>query len=458
MPKRSEGYDLQKAGVDKAKAAGATLILTADCGSCAVEAIAYAKSLGIEVVVTDHHLPGAVLPDAVAIVNPHRKDSAPPFRDLCGAGVAYKFLDALVSRRAPQHRETFRRRFLDLVALGTVADVTPLRGENRIFVTHGLRALANAERAGVRALLISMDMLNKPLDARSISFKLGPRLNAAGRVEDATLAYRLLSTKDQDEAESLAVQLGAMHDAIREETARATTEAVTEALLPEHADRRVLILAREKWGKGILGIVATRIVEAFRRPVILLSHNADGGYYAGSARTYSDFNLHAALHSCAELLEHFGGHSAAAGVAVRAENLEAFRDRMHDLAAGYEPPPPTIEIDAEVTECDALDFALLDTFKKMEPFGAGNAEPLFMTRGALVLGTKRIGKEGKYCHIRLRLPGRTPEIKGVSFVTGDWADQYGMGDNVDLVYTPTLNSWRGNESVEIQIHDLRPSA
>ena len=313
VPKRSDGYDLQKAGVDKAKALGASLILTADCGSCAVEAVAYAKSLGIEVVVTDHHLPGPILPDAVAIVNPHRQDSAPPFRDLCGAGVAYKFLDALISRRAPQHREVFRRRFLDLVALGTVADVTPLRGENRIFVKQGLRCIANAERTGIRALLNSMELLNKPLDARTISFRLGPRLNAAGRVEDATLAYRLLSTKDPDEAESLAVQLGAMHDAIREETARATTEAVAEAFLPEFTDRRVLILAREKWGKGILGIVATRLVEAFRRPVILLSHHAEGGYYAGSARTYSDFNLHQALHSCSDLLEHFGGHSAAAG-------------------------------------------------------------------------------------------------------------------------------------------------
>jgi single-stranded-DNA-specific exonuclease len=456
VPRRSDGYDLQKVGVDRAKAHGATLILTADCGSCAIEPIAYANSFGMEVIVTDHHRPGPILPEAVAIVNPYREDCIPPpFQSLCGAGVAYKVLDALISRRMPQHREAFRRRFTDLVALGTVADVTPLIGENRILVAEGLRILATAERAGIRALLTSLDLLDKPLTAHSISFRLGPRLNSAGRVEDAMLAYRLLATRDRDEAESLAVQLGAMHDAIREETARATVEAVEEALRDENKDLRVLVLAREKWGKGVLGIVATRIAETFRRPVILLSLNE--GKYGGSARSYNNFNLHQALHECADLLETFGGHSVAAGVSLRPENLDAFRAKMHLLAEGFDPPPAVLEADAEVTSAAELDFALLDTFKRMEPFGAGNPEPLFLTRGAMVLGTRRVGKEGSVCQMRLRLPGRTPEIKAVNFQNGEWADTYGIGDNIDILYRPFINVYKGNENIELQLQDVRPS-
>jgi single-stranded-DNA-specific exonuclease len=458
VPRRSDGYDLQRSGVDRAKSVGATLILTADCGSCAIEPIAYANSLGMEVVVTDHHRPGPTLPDAYALVNPYRQGWEVPFQPLCGAGVAFKVCDALVSRLMPAHREAFRHNFVDLAALGTVADVTPLIGENRNLVTPGLRALAGAKKTGLRALMLSMDMLGKPFDTESISWKIGPRLNAAGRMEDADLAYRLLITRDQDEAEQLAVQLAALAEKSREETARVTTEALVDAMSPQHEGRRVLILAREKWGKGVIGIAANRIVEAFRRPVILLSFDPDHDLYHGSARSHGDFNLHDALHQCHDLLERFGGHSASAGVSLRSAHLAAFRDRMHDLAEGFisdEVVPPTLAIDAEITHGAVLTFDLMDHLNLLAPFGCENPEPVFATRGALVLGSRRVGKDGGTCQMRLRLPNTSGEIKAVWFRNGEFAERVGVGDSVDVAYTPKINEWNGRASIELSVKDMR---
>jgi single-stranded-DNA-specific exonuclease len=460
VPKRTEGYDLQKGGVDRAKEAGATLILTADCGSCAIEPVAYANSLGIDVIVTDHHRPGAVLPDAVAVVNPYREEVAepPPFQALCGAGVAFKVLDALVERIAPAHRKAFRDNFVDLAALGTVADMTPLVSENRILVSHGLRALNTGKKVGLRALFLSMDLGGKTVECETISFRIAPRLNAAGRMEDADLAYRLLVTRDADEAEQLAVQLGALAEKSREETARVTAEAVAAALEPEHEGRRVLVLAREAWGKGVIGVAANRVMDQFRRPVILLSLDKEAGHYHGSARSFGAFNLHQALHACADLLGRFGGHSASAGVSVPAENLEAFRDRMHDLAEGLvedEPVLPAIDIDAEVAQGSVLTYDLVDQINRLAPFGRENPEPTFLARGAMVLGADRVGKDKNTFRIRLRLPGMGNEMKGVWFKNGDWADRVGMGDEVDVVFTPKINEWNGRVNVEMSIKDLR---
>jgi single-stranded-DNA-specific exonuclease len=458
VPKRTEGYDLQKGGVDRAHAIGATLILTADCGSCAVEPIKYAQSLGIDVVVTDHHRPGPELPPTVALVNPYREGYDPPFRELCGAGVAFKVLDALVEHVQPVHRLAFRRQFVDLVALGTVADVTPLKSENRIFVTHGLRALAEGKKAGLRALMMSMDMMGRALDTESISWKLGPRLNAAGRMEDADLAFRLLVTKDPEEAEQLAVQLSLLAERSREETARVTTEAMVDAMLPEQEGRRVLVLAREAWGKGVIGIAANRIVEQCRRPVILLSYDKENDQYVGSARSFADFNLHEALHKCADLLGRFGGHSASAGVSLKPDNLEAFRDRMHELAEGFisdEPIAATLEIDAEVESGTELTFAMVEQMHRLAPFGRENPEPVFATRGAVVQSARRVGKDGNTCQLYLRLPGLTNSLKAVWFRNGEWGDRLQMGDEVDIAYTPKINEWRGSANVELSVKDLR---
>ena len=459
VPRRTDGYDLQRPGVDRAHAMGATLIMTADCGSCAIEPIRYANSRGIDVVVTDHHRPGPELPPAHAIVNPYREDcERPPFRELCGAGVAFKVLDALVERLQPMHRTAFRRQFVDLVALGTVADVTPLRGENRVFVTYGLRALAEGKKAGLRALMISMDMMGRTLDTESISWKLGPRLNAAGRMEDADLAFRLLVTKDPEEATQLALELGLLAERSRDETARVTTEAMADALSGEHDGRRVLVLAREAWGKGVIGIAANRIVDHCRRPVILLSHDKHNDLYVGSARTYGTFNLHTALHGCSELLERFGGHSASAGVSLKPANLAAFRDKIHDLAEGFisdEPIAATLDIDAEVESGTELSFAMVEQMQRLAPFGKENPEPVLATRGAVVQSSRRCGKDNNTCQLHLLLPGLTNSIKAVWFRNGEWADRLEMGDTVDIAYTPKINEWRGSANVELSLKDIR---
>lgn len=457
VPKRTDGYDLQVAGVEKAKAAGASLILTADCGVCAIEAVAHARILGLDVVITDHHRPGTELPDAVAVVNPYRDGCEAPFKHLCGAGVVFKVLDALVARVAPQHRASFRRSVVDLVALGTVADVTPIVDENRILVAHGLRALAQSRKPGLRALLVTLDLMGKKLSAQNISWKLGPRLNAAGRMEDADLAYRLLITRDPDEAEQLAVQLAALHEKTREETARVTTEALAEALSPEHAERRVLVLAREAWGKSVVGIAATRIAEQCRRPVILLSYDRETDHFHGSARSWGEFNLHTAFHDCAELLGRFGGHSQSAGVSLPAGNLDAFRERLHELAAdavSLEPAAPELRIDAEV---DGREWtgSLVEQLEVLGPFGRENPEPVFVTRGAMALAPRRMGKEGSHFRMDARLPGSATPLKAIAWSGGDWADLLTPGEEVDIVYTPQINEWNGRASVELLLHDLR---
>ena len=460
VPRRSEGYDLQIVGVDRAKACGATLILTADCGVCAVEPVKYARSLGIEVIVTDHHRPGKALPDAVAIVNPYRDDSTTSFKDLCGAGVAFKVMDALVQRLAPEHRAAFHRNFVDLVALGTVADCTPIIRENRVLVAHGLKALAEAKKTGIKALLLSMDIAGRPLDTEDISFKLGPRLNAAGRIEDADLAFRLLVTRDQDEAEQLAVQIGALAEKSREETARVTTEALIDALSPEHQSRRVLVLARERWGKGVVGIAAARIVEHCRKPVILLSFDSKTEHWHGSARSWGAFDLHKSLQNCAELLTSFGGHSSAAGVSLPKDNLLAFQERLHELAEGEIDETallPTINIDAEVEDASRLSFGFMEQLNRLAPFGRENEEPLFVTYGAVVLSARRVGKDGNTFTLQAKLPGMTGSMKAVWFKNGDWADRLQTGDEIDLVYSPKINEWRGNASVELSLKDLRLS-
>ena len=462
VPRRTDGYDFQPYGAQKAKEAGAGLILTADCGVNALEAVEKANSLGIDVIITDHHRPGQTLPNAIAIVNPYRDDAdAPtpaPFRDLCGAGVAFKVLDALTARLKPEHQKAFRRNFVDLVALGTVADASTVAGENRILVMHGLAMLASGKKTGVKALLARAGLEGKELTAESIGFQLGPRLNAAGRMEDADLAYRLLITRDADEAEQLVAQLESLNDLRKSETDRVVQEALAEALTQE--DRRVLVLARKRWGKGLVGIVAGRVAETLRRPALVLSYDEKTDSYGGSGRTFGSFNLLDALHGCAALLGRYGGHSASAGVNVSATNLEAFREKIHELAEGLvsdEPEPITLEIDAELADTRLLTQGLVESLQALAPFGRDNPDPVFLTCGGVVTETRRVGKDNNTAILQIKLPGRQWPTKAVRFKSGDWAERVQPGQRVDIVYSPKLNEWNGKVNVELSLLDLRPS-
>ena len=465
VPKRSDGYDFQAYGAEKAAEAGASLdhdVRLRRHGGRGRRAGERARHR------RHHHRPPPSRPrrfrPAVAVVNPYRVDGdfdpeKLPFYELCGAGVAFKVLDALVSVLQPQHRDAFRKNFVDLAALGTVADVTPLRGENRVLVAQGVKSLNAPKKAGIEALLISLELKGATIDANTISMRLGPRLNAAGRAFDPDLAFRLLVTKDAAEAEALAVQMGALHDRIREETAKATTEALADALSPDNEGRRVLVLARPAWGGGIVGIVAARLVEAVRRPVLMLSYDKEADCYHGSARTFGNFNLLGALNASADLLGRFGGHSAAAGVTVPAANLEALRDRLHEVSEGLlsdEAEPPTLDIDLEIGSAGALALSLLDWLDQLAPFGRDNPEPVFVTRGAVVLSARRVGKDGNTASFVFRFPGSETGFKAIKFQSGDLADGLQSGDEVDVVYTPRRNEWQGRVSLDLMLKDLRP--
>ena len=459
VPQRGDGYDLQIAGVERALEEGASLILTSDCGVCAVEAVEHANDLGIDVIITDHHRPGPVLPPAVAVVNPYRSDSRAPFRDLCGAGVAFKVFDALFGMVRPEHRDGFRRNLVDLAALGTIADVTALVGENRVLVAQGLAGLSTPKKKGLMALQVGLG-LSENLRAEDIAFKVGPTLNAAGRMDDASIAYRLLITRDTEEAEALVTELKELNQRRREESERILTEASIDMLLPENADRRVLVLARQRWGKGLVGPAASRIAELARRPTILLAYDPESDSYSGSGRSWGDFNLLGALHACKELLGRYGGHHASAGVSVAAEQLEAFRERIHEAAEGLvpeTPEPPRIQIDAEIAHGRVVSPELTDSIAQLEPFGRGNESPVFLTRGATLVDAKAVGKDNNTAQFLFRLPGCTHTVKGIRFKSGEWVSKYPNGTKVDIVYRPKPNHFRGTTSVDLHLEDWRPA-
>ncbi|MBC8139259.1 MAG: single-stranded-DNA-specific exonuclease RecJ [Fibrella sp.] len=470
VPRRSDGYDLQKPGVDKAKSREAKLILTADCGVQAVEPVAYAKELGIDVVVTDHHRPGKTLPDACAIVNPYRDDPAAiartsvlGFQDYVGVAVAFKTLDALTERIRPTARTAFRKNFLDLVALGTVQDMAPVVGENRLFATHGLAALASSQKKGIQTLLTHFGLdKGETLLSEHISFRFGPFLNSAGRMGDADKAYRLLITRDQDEADQIAADLEGMNTQRKQEQARIVADATTLALLPEYTERRVLVLAQDTWKGGLVGLAAGNLVGLFNRPVILLGFNRERNEYHGSARGFGNFHMLDALKACDALgmLGRYGGHSSAAGVTVLGDHLEAFCDKMHDLAedtVDMTDLAPTLAIDAEIPDGRALTFALLEEIDRLEPWGRGNEEPLFSTANVRVQEVRRVGKDQNTLNLQLQLPGMFGAMKAVWFKNGAAADTLAPGSRIDIAYRPKFNHWQGTTKIELYLKDLRSS-
>ncbi len=470
VPRRIDGYDLQKCGVDKAKEWGAGLILTADCGIQAVGPVAYAGEQGIDVVVTDHHRPGKTLPNARALVNPYREDAAAigrtaalGFQDFVGVAVAFKTLDALVGRVRPTAGVAFRRQFLDFVALGTVQDMAPVVGENRLFVTHGLAALASSQKKGIRALMTHCGLdKGEPLLAEHIGFRFGPLLNAAGRMGDADIAYRLLITTDQDEAEQLTLDLAGMNAQRKQEQARIVADASALALLPGEADRRVLVLSQETWKSGLIGLAAGNLTDIFSRPVVLLHYNAERNEYHGSARGFGSFHMLDALRACADdgMLGRYGGHSAAAGLTVSGDHYEAFRAKMHELAEGTidtRDLSVTIAVDAEIPDGRALTHNLLEEMDLLEPWGRGNEEPVFATYGVRVTSVRRVGGDGNTLQVQVQMPGVSAPMKCVWFKNGAAADTLVPGSRVDIAYRPKFNHWQGAAKIELMLKDLRPS-
>jgi len=420
VPHRTrDGYDLGAGGLEAAAAAGASLIVTADCGVTAVDAVAEARRRSIDVVVTDHHRPGPTLPAATAVVNPSLPGHDYPFDGLAGVGVAFKLVQELfVRKRIPG---SHLNRYLDLVALGTIADQAPLIDENRALARFGLRVLQRTRRPGLRALMRNAGVGRwSDVRASDVAFRLAPRLNSAGRIGEASDGLRLLMGEDPEEAERLAEKIEEVNARRREADREILDQAragLASAYDPE--TDRIVVLWGEGWHPGVLGIAASRLVDDLRRPVILVAVEGDRG--RGSARSIPEFHLFDALSACGGLFERFGGHGVAAGFDIRADRLEALRDALREVAAERLPAEalaPELRLDLELSLED-LSPELVRGFAHLEPFGTGNEMPTLAVRDVRFSAIETVGADG--AHLRARLEGGGGGIDAIGFGMGDRA-------------------------------------
>ena len=447
-----DGYDLGDAGLERAASVGASVLLTADCGIVAHDAVARARDLGLDVIVTDHHTPSAALPDALAVVNPNRIDCDYPEGVLCGAGVAFKLVHRLVERRGGSLEDLLPD--LDLVALATVADLVPLTGENRVLVRYGLRALARTTKVGLRALMRVAEVEGDEIDAGQVGFRLAPRINALGRLDDAAVALRLLLTDDAEEAGRLAAHADQINGERQDEDRRTLDEALGR-LEVDYSDERDfgLVLAGDGWHPGVIGIVASRVVERVHRPVILIALR--DGRARGSGRSVPGFDLHRALVSCASHLDRFGGHKQAAGLDMDPGNLEAFREAFNAVAReqleGVD-LRPEIRADIEL-HLGTSDLALADVLRHLGPHGMGNPRPVFFARGLRVVGSPREVGRG---HLKLTLEQEGVTRPAIGFgLVARWAPESLSGQRVDALFHLTVNEYRGRRTAQLRLRDLR---
>jgi single-stranded-DNA-specific exonuclease len=430
-----DGYGIREKHVDAASQELIRLILTADSGIRSFSAIQRAKAAGIDVIITDHHLPELHLPDAVAIVNPTRRDSVYPNRNLCGAGVAYQFsAGPLRALRVREQKATAVARSLcKLAAIGTIADVVPLVGENRAIVSLGLRCLADVRNPGLRALLdaIGIPPGRRPT-TREVAFRLAPRINAAGRVEDASLIMELFSTGDRDIAESLVARVEKANDRRKAEQSRVLRD-ITRQTSRSDLEWPVLVFSRPGWHRGVLGIVAARLVDQYRKPVFVLSEEADLAY--GSGRSVPGVDLTGLLDRARQHLEAFGGHEQAAGLTIKTERIRAFHD---DVCAGCGDVHPAriLEVDSQLHLADAA--RVWPEISRFEPFGNGNPEPIFATR--VRVATPPIAGRSGIWRINVEQDGRVFPLKGFGGTNGNgWLT---TGERVDLAYRLQGDTWR----------------
>jgi single-stranded-DNA-specific exonuclease len=449
-----EGYGLTRFGIEEVARRGARLVVTVDCGTNSHDEIARARSLAMEVIVLDHHeTPGGPSP-ALALVNPHRPDSTFPDRGLCSAGLAFYVVAGL--RRWLRERNRFDGRpepnlkaYLDLVALGTIADVAPLLGVNRTLVHHGLGVLAETRRPGLSSLKALAGIAPGPVSAGQVAFRMAPRLNAAGRMGDPRRAVDLLLAEDPEQARALAQELD-RENARRQAVEQAVLdEALAQALAdPEHARASAVVVAGEGWHPGVIGIVAARLAERLDRPAVVIA--LDGARGRGSARSVGDLNLYQSLAECREHLTGFGGHAQAAGLSLAAHAVAPFRRRFREVVSAVPEMRrvPRRFLDAEVP-LSALSPALGEEMARLQPFGAGNPEPVLCSREAEVREARVVGGN----HLRLRFAGT--DAAAIGFGLGD--EIPALGSRVDLCYNLRVSEWQGQRRAEIHILELVPS-
>jgi len=447
LPHRiKEGYGLNKNILHLVRHKKADVLITVDCGTNSLSQIQELRQHNIEVIVTDHHEPldNEVALCASAIINPKIKTCGYKYRDLAGVGVAYKFCQAI------RNENLFDD--LDLVALGTVSDVVPLTGENRIMVKEGLSRIASTSRIGLRALIENSGIKNKEIKPSFISFILGPRINASGRMDTAEIAFKLLISEEEQEAQELA-RLMETHNRTRQKIETKIMEEA-EALINKQVNfkkHKVIVVAGEDWHQGVLGIVASKLADRFYRPTIVISKKGD--LCKGSGRSIKSFHLFNSLLECQELLDTFGGHSHAAGLIIRRSNIESFKNKINDLAREkmlFEDLVPTLDIDMELALSD-LSASLVMELEKMEPFGEGNPKPLFYTKGLKLKGQPQTLSRDT---LKFWVSDGNTTYPAIGFGMASFKDGLIVADSFDLVYTPGIDNWQGNSSMILEIRDI----
>jgi single-stranded-DNA-specific exonuclease len=446
-----EGYGLNEEAVEYIAEQGVNLIVTVDCGIRSVDVVEKVKQLRMDIIITDHHECGETLPDAFAVVNPHRPDNDYPFKELAGVGVAFKLMQAVTESIGYEDQIN---EVLEIAAIGTIADVVPLLGENRILVKHGLNKIADTKYIGLRALLDVSGLKDKPISAYNIAFMIAPRINAAGRLADAARCVELLITED----EALAYEIAEELEQENKERQRVEAEILEKAVakLEEGYDfenSRVIVLDGEGWHAGVIGIVASRIVEQYSQPTVLIA--TEDGIGKGSARSMSGFNIYEAMCRCSDIFEKFGGHEMAAGLTINAEKIDEFRKRINEVAEDMlqgKQLQPEINVDYKLEQTD-INLDIARQLKMLEPFGMCNPNPNFVYRNLQVLDRRLVGASSK--HLSLTLYDGSNSIKGIAFNMGNMYNILSSGKKIDIICSMDINLWNNNENVQLVIKDIK---
>ena len=447
IPNRlNEGYGLNKDAISKIYNDGYKLMITVDCGISGLEEVDYANSLGMEIIITDHHEPAEKLPEAIAVIDAKRKDNKYPFNQLAGVGVVFKLIQAISTELKLEEKEYLK--YLDLVCIGTISDIVPLVDENRVIAKLGLKLIEKTKNIGLKTLLNIADL--RKIDSTAISFGVAPRINACGRMGFQEEALQLFLTEDSGEATKIDKRLVQCNQE-RQAKEKQIFEEVIEKIEKDNKDKKCIVLAEENWHHGIIGIVASKITEIYYKPSILICLEGDKG--KGSGRSIPGFDLYTALTKCSDYIEKFGGHSMAIGITIKKENFEKLKEAIEKYAqeSNISDIMPIINIDKEIN-LKNINIEEVKSLELLEPFGEGNKMPLFLLRN-LKIDSIRALSGGK--HLKLTLKQDNNIVDAIGFNMGDLSKEYLLGDKVDVVGTIEINSFGNKENIQINLKDIR---
>ena len=448
-----EGYGISFQGINDALLNNCTLMISLDCGIKALDKIEHAQNNGMDIIVCDHHRPGSQLPIAYAVLDPKRNDCSYPFKELCACGVGFKLIQAYLSNQK-LHKE-IAYNYLDLVAIATGADIVPMKGENRVLTFYGMKVLNELPRVGIRSLIFGHKHFGS-MNITDVVYTIAPRINAAGRMDHAHFAVRLLIEEDELNAQKIASRIEEFNTIRREEDKRITKEALTQVKkLNQEADPATVVYQKD-WTKGVIGIVASRIIETYYRPTIVFTKS--NGLLVGSVRSVKDFDVYAALIKCKMYIEQFGGHKYAAGLSVKENNYNLFKSAFNQVVSeqlSKEQKVEVLEIDAEL-KFSQITQSFYNILKQFEPFGPDNRAPLFCTRKVIDNGSKSVGRENQHLKLQMYCENE-PELvmNGVAFNFGKHAQRLSCAFSFDLCYTIQENKWKGNSSLQLDARDLK---